>query len=105
MDPLIHQPPLFWYRDAKHSVAETDYVIQQEMKIIPIEVKAGKTGTLRSLHQFLASSPHDLAVRVSQHPLILETISSPDKKGRLLSVPFYLVWKLRDLVGQSLKKS
>jgi predicted AAA+ superfamily ATPase len=36
-----------------NSSAEVDYVIQHENQVIPIEVKAGTTGTLRSLHEFM----------------------------------------------------
>lgn len=37
----------------KGSEAEIDYIIQHENQIIPIEVKAGTTGTLKSLIQFM----------------------------------------------------
>ena len=47
----------YWSRDARGSSAETDYLIEEEGKIIPIEVKSGKSGSLKSLHLLLDSFP------------------------------------------------
>ncbi len=48
------QPELFyWQRETKSSNAEIDYLIQQNNKILPIEVKAGTKGSMQSLHLFL----------------------------------------------------
>lgn len=43
------------FYDIRH--AEVDYVIQKENTIIPVEVKSGTTGRLRSMHEFLAEHP------------------------------------------------
>ncbi len=43
----------YWSREARSSQAEVDFVTTQESKIIPIEVKSGKGGSLRSLHYML----------------------------------------------------
>src|SRR3990167_1065307 len=52
--PFYVQPELFyWAREEKNASAEIDYVIQHHNKIIPIEVKAGATGSLKSLHYFM----------------------------------------------------
>ena len=48
----------YWARTEKSSTAEVDYVIVQNGNIIPIEVKASASGTLRSLHLLLESYPH-----------------------------------------------
>ena len=47
----------FWKRKEKSSLAEVDYLIQRGENIIPIEVKSGAGGTLRSLWLFLESHP------------------------------------------------
>lgn len=41
-----------WYREAKGSTAEVDFVISKNGKVYPIEVKSGAVGRLKSLHQF-----------------------------------------------------
>lgn len=43
----------YWSRDAKNSNAEVDYLLEKSGKIIPVEVKSGVSGRLRSLHLLL----------------------------------------------------
>jgi len=55
----------FWHREAKSSNAEVDYVIQQNESIIPIEVKAGKKGSMQSLFLFLDEKKAPFGIRLS----------------------------------------
>jgi len=48
----------YWARDARSSNAETDFMIEKQGKIIPVEVKSGKGGSLRSLHLLLKTFPN-----------------------------------------------
>lgn len=50
----IRKQLYYWSRDAKNSNAEIDYLIQREGKFIPVEVKDGPSGKLRSLHLYRA---------------------------------------------------
>ncbi|OYT17875.1 MAG: nuclease [Bacteroidetes bacterium 4572_77] len=45
----------YWSRDARNSSAEVDYLMEKDSEIIPIEVKSGKSGRLKSLHLLLES--------------------------------------------------
>ena len=47
----------YWHRDQPTSQAEVDYLTVNNQHIIPIEVKAGKGSTLRSMHAFLRDHP------------------------------------------------
>lgn len=81
----------FWVREKKTSLAEVDYIYPYEGQLIPIEVKAGKTGSLKSLHLFMDEAPHDLAMRFWSEPLNLSAVTTPSGKTfRLLSLPYYL---------------
>lgn len=51
------------------SAAEVDYLWQMGEHILPVEVKAGKTGTLKSLRLFLYEKKALLGVRFSLQPL------------------------------------
>lgn len=42
----------YWSRDAKNSNAEIDYLIHREGKFVPVEVKDGPSGKLKSLHLY-----------------------------------------------------
>jgi hypothetical protein len=48
----------YWRRDARGSSAETDYLIEKEGEIAPIEVKSGKGGRIKSLHLLLDTYPN-----------------------------------------------
>jgi predicted AAA+ superfamily ATPase len=104
--PFNQEPALFtWVREAKNSNAEVDYVLQVGSRLIPVEVKAGATGRLRSLHMLVQEKHLDLAVRVSSEPLQLQEVTTalpvgPPRTFRLLSVPFYLVSEIPRLVGE-----
>ena len=52
-DPYQPASLYYWVREARNSSAEVDYLIACGSQVIPVEVKAGKTGTLRSMHLFL----------------------------------------------------
>lgn len=85
----------FWVREKKTSSAEVDYVYPFEGKLIPIEVKAGKEGKLRSLHLFMDEAPHNLAIRFYAGELNITPVTT--LQGRhyyLLSLPYYLVSQL-----------
>jgi predicted AAA+ superfamily ATPase len=48
----------YWSREAKSSNAETDYLVEKQGQIIPVEVKSGKGGSLKSLHLLLDTYPN-----------------------------------------------
>lgn len=73
----------FWARDAKNSSAEVDYVANIGSAIIPIEVKAGKTGRLRSLKLFMEEKKAKIGIRISQEPLSFYE--------NILSIPLYMI--------------
>lgn len=95
----LRNKPAFWVREKKPSSAEVDFVVQLGGKAIPVEVKSGKTGTLRSLHQFMDRCDHDMAVRLYAGPLQLtpcRTIAG--KPFRLLNLPYYLAGRVAEHV-------
>ena len=53
----------YWLREGKSSNAELDFVIGLRGEIIPIEIKSGATGSLKSLHQFMGTKNAPLAIR------------------------------------------
>ena len=98
-DPHLRSRLYYWERDKKGAMAEVDYVIQSGSNVIPIDVKAGTTGTLKSLQQFLLEKEAPFGVRISQHPLSFH--------DNILSVPFYLMHRLPAFIqgGLNLVKS
>ena len=89
--PYYIEPRLFfWKRDEEGSNAEIDYIIQHQGSVIPIEVKAGATGKLRSLHYFMALRKFPRAVRINSDIPSLSTITVKDKKMRNSPISSFL---------------
>ncbi len=87
----LQAPSLFyWAREARNSSAEIDYVIPCCSSALPIEVKAGKTGTLRSMHIYLEKYRLPAGIRISQ---LFFNNTLP-----IVSLPFYAIKKISQLV-------
>ncbi|MCL6494926.1 MAG: AAA family ATPase [Ignavibacterium sp.] len=88
---------IFWVREKKQSDAEIDFIKNYNGKIIPIEVKSGSSGKMRSLKIFMNSAKGDLAVRFYSGKFeITEESLSDGKKFKLLNMPLYLTSVLND---------
>lgn len=80
----------YWSRETKNSNAEVDFLINVGSQIVPIEVKSGSTGRLKSLQMFLSEKQLPLGVRVSERPLEIN--------NNILSIPFYMLSELKRLI-------
>ena len=90
----------FWVREKKESTAEVDYLFQYDGLIIPIEVKSGKEGTLKSLHSFMDIAPHDMAIRFYAGALnITDAITQKGKQYKILNLPYYLGSQLEKYIA------
>jgi len=95
LDPESSPQLYYWARETKGAEAEVDFVIAQGPHIIPIEVKAGAGGRLKSLRQFMIDKKSPLGVRMSQLPLSLV--------DGVLSIPLYMASEIPRLVAPHLK--
>lgn len=87
----------FWVREKGNSNAEVDFVYLYNSKLIPLEVKSGATGTLKSLHAFMDLADHEIAVRIYGGELKVDQITTPNgKQYRLINLPYYLTAKVED---------
>ena len=94
------EKPLFWVREKKQSNAELDFLIVKNTDLVPLEVKSGKTGTLRSLHSYIENSGANLAVRLYDGEYSVEHASTPMQKKpyTLLNLPLYLAGRVLDFL-------
>ena len=91
----------FWMRAKRGSTAEVDLVYQFDGKIIPIEVKSGHNAKLKSLHQFMDETPHDIAVRVWSGKYSIDEVKTQKNKiFRLINLPFYMISALPNILNQ-----
>jgi len=63
--PYMPENLYFWTREKEKSQAEVDYLIQKNDKIVPIEVKSGKSGKMQSMHLYLAEKQAQYGIRSS----------------------------------------
>lgn len=96
----------FWVREKIPSSAEVDYVVSYDRYLIPIEVKSGKSGTLRSLQQYMEMTNHSYAVRFYAGRIQTNILETPSKKKfTLLNLPYYLVGNLRQYLDMLFKQA
>lgn len=92
--------PKFWVREKKQSSAEVDIVVPFRNLVIPIEIKSGKEGTLKSLHQFIEMVEHPYAVRMYAGEFRIDTHTTRNgKEYYLMNLPYYLGTKLDDYLS------
>ena len=85
----------FWVREKNTSSAELDYIMVYDGKLIPIEVKSGKEGKLKSLHLFMEESSHHVAIRLYAGELSLTKVkTATGKMYHLLNLPYFLAAQL-----------
>jgi predicted AAA+ superfamily ATPase len=87
--------PVFWVREKTNSNAEVDACVKWKNLVIPIEVKSGAQGRLRSLHEFIDACPHSFAVRILGNKLSVENGETRSGKAfTLLNLPYFCASKL-----------
>jgi len=92
--------PVFWVREKRQSSAEVDMVIPYEKWLIPVEIKSGKEGKLKSLHQFIEEAPHPYAVRMYAGKFSIDQHTTRSgKKYFLMNLPYYLGTKLPEYIA------
>jgi len=85
----------FWIRKKLQSTADVDFLVPYNNMVIPVTIKPGEAGRLRSLHQFMDEAPHPFAVRLSDKALFIqETRTIRSKKFYLISLPYYLCGRI-----------
>ncbi len=91
----------FWVREQSQSNAEVDYLIEHDGLLIPIEVKSGASGRLRSLHAFIDASPHNIAIRLYSGIFSKEQNTTiAGKEFKLLNIPYYQAAKINNYLNQ-----
>jgi len=106
---FIDRELYYWVREKADSNAEIDYLFEYFNQVLPVEVKAGKTGTLKSLHVFMKEKNKALALRfnadlpgktdVKTSLKMKNTIEQVDYK--LISLPLYLVNYVDNILDNS----
>jgi predicted AAA+ superfamily ATPase len=90
---------LFHWRREGGRTGEIDFVVEVNGQIVPIEIKSGSSGSMKSLHQFMYEKKLPLALRFDRNPPTVQAMQIKTTQGdpvnyTLLNLPHYLVWKI-----------
>jgi predicted AAA+ superfamily ATPase len=80
-NPFSRASLYYWVREAKNSNAEVDYLLEKDGTIIPLEVKSGSNGRLKSIKMFMEIYHVEKGVKISQEEF--------SDTGSIVSLPFY----------------
>jgi uncharacterized protein len=89
--------PTYWLREGRANNAEVDFVHRFGPDMAPIEVKAAKSGSLKSLLELVSARQCERALRFDTNPPVLQHVSHARTRGdddiefALLSLPLYMV--------------
>ncbi|MFC1705936.1 DUF4143 domain-containing protein, partial [Planctomycetota bacterium] len=97
---------LFYWQRERGRPGEIDHLVQMHGRIIPIELKSGAAGSMKSLHQFVRDRGLELAVRIDSNPPSIMNVDVKTTQGdpvcyRLLSVPPHVLFNLESIVADT----
>ena len=106
LDGYLEKPRLaYWLREGGKNNAEVDFVVAHEGEILPIEVKAGAAGALKSLRELILAKRLKCALRFDLNRPSSQTVSLATGDGvvtyRLDSLPLYAVPLLNDFLKRA----
>lgn len=97
----------YWLREKRKGNAEVDFLIQHNNIIVPAETKAGKSGSLKSLHRYVYEKNVNLAIRFDLNlPSFHKVTSSITNNGNtegvsfnLISLPLYMAGQIHKILN------
>ena len=89
-DPYTDPALYYWARESRNSSAEVDYLLVLNHSILPVEVKSGSTGRLKSIRLFLENYSVPAGIRFSQLPF--------SSCASIVSIPLYAIVNSRNLI-------
>ncbi len=92
----------YWNREGGRP-GEVNFLVAVHDRITPIELKSGKAGAMKSLHQFMFDKGLSRAVRFDENPPSRQFVNVKTTQGdavryELVNLPHYLAWRLLDLL-------
>ena len=79
--PNMRHELFYWVRKAKNAQAEVDYLATYQSEVLPIEVKAGTQGGMKSLWQFMREKKLKNAIRASLENFDMFTYTDTEEEA------------------------
>ncbi|MDE7180731.1 MAG: AAA family ATPase [Muribaculaceae bacterium] len=101
-NPQSRYDLFYWENLERNATSEVEYVIAKNACCVPIEVKAGTTGKMKSLRVFMNKKNIAAGIRSSLENFGMLEISEKDDSQqpvrRVIGIlPLYAIWRLPDL--------
>lgn len=92
----------YWENQDRNTTSEVEYIIAKNASCLPIEVKAGTSGKMKSLRFFMKKKGITTGIRCSLENFGLLEVSDTDDFGQHVNrgigiLPLYAVWRLPDI--------
>ena len=96
-------PELYYWHPPKSLVqAEIDYLYVHNNEIIPLEVKSGSNGSIKSLHSYVIKKQAQRGIRISSNKPLVEQLTARqnkiERKFELINLPFYMLNQIERLL-------
>ena len=104
-NPRSQHDLYYWENTAEGTRSEVDYIIARNMKVLPIECKAGTSGKMKSLRVFMRQKHLTDAIRCSlENFSLLENEDKTDENAlrRIAINPLYAISTLYNSINPSI---
>jgi len=92
----------YWHPPKSEGQAEIDYLYISGNEIIPVKVKSGSNGSIKSLHSYVIKKQAQRAIRISSGKPLVEQLTARQNKieheFELINLPFYLLNQIERLL-------
>lgn len=86
----------YWENLDKGTTSEVDYIVAREMQVLPVEVKSGTSGKMKSLRLFMNRKHIEKAIRTSLENFGVLTYDDGDFSRIISIVPIYAIGLIVD---------
>lgn len=103
--PNMKHEIYYWKRQEKNSTAEVDYVIAESGNVLPVEIKSGTKGGMKSLWIFMRAKKLHLAVRSTLENFgCFDYIDkeADDARRKVIVCPLYSLSRLTYIVNEEM---
>jgi len=100
----------YWLRESRSQNAEIDFLATLGTEILPIEIKSGKSGSLKSLQHFALNKKIRRVLRFDLNPpsrqIVTHQLTGPSHAGQsvsfeLVSLPISMIERAGEIMGKT----
>lgn len=97
-NPRIPVDLFYWENTAKGTSAEVDFISTYKNSVLPIEIKSGTSGKMKSLRMFMASRNLKRGIRSSLENFCLLDITAESAYRTIHIIPLYAIYNFRNIL-------